>query len=144
MAGCRCQDSDAEAGGLACARLGCGGCWQDWLAKSREEVEAFGEEEVLSWAEAVLRAKGYKGSRGDSNTAIGRTLSVFKSNFVIGAALLELTLDKMIAAPYNIPGGPAELLAKKIQLLLKEPQERLENRLLLFVLKRAVGRCVWF
>ncbi|CAJ1337293.1 unnamed protein product, partial [Effrenium voratum] len=94
----------------------------DWLAKSREEVEAFGEEEVLSWAEAVLRAKGYKGSRGDSNTAISRTVSVFKGNFVIGAALLELTLEKMIAAPYNIPGGPAELLAKKIQLLLKEPQ----------------------
>ncbi|CAJ1455096.1 unnamed protein product [Effrenium voratum] len=88
---------------------------EDWLAKSREEVEAFGEEEVLSWAEAVLN----EGKVRDE--LIQRTVTTLQQQGVTGKSLLELTLEKLMAAPYNIPGGPAELLTKKIQ-LLKAPQ----------------------
>ncbi|CAJ1359813.1 unnamed protein product [Effrenium voratum] len=92
---------------------------EDWLAKSREEVEAFGEEEVLSWAEAVLRAGGLKGTVENARRGVGRVLSILSENEVTGQSLLRLTLDEQIAA--GIPLGPAKLLAEKIQ-LLKEPQ----------------------
>ena len=106
-----CQDSGAEAGGSHAPGLLVGECWQDWLAKSCEEVEGFKKAQVPSWAEAVLIDGGLEAD----------------DEFVTGKSLLELTLEKLMAAPYNIPGGPAELLTKKIQ-LLKEPQARLENR----------------
>ena len=91
-------------------------------------MEAFGEEEVLSWAEAVLRAGGLKGTVENARRGVGRVLSILSENEVTGQSLLRLTLDEQIAA--GIPLGPAKLLAEKIQ-LLKEPQARLENRLLL-------------
>ena len=117
-----CQDSGAEAGGSHVPGSVVGGRWQDWLAKSREEVEAFGEEEVLSWAEAVLN----EGKVRDE--LIQRTVTTLQQQGVTGKSLRELTLDEQIAA--GIPLGPAKLLTKKIQ-LLQEPQARLENRLLL-------------
>ncbi|CAJ1443635.1 unnamed protein product, partial [Effrenium voratum] len=86
---------------------------QDWLAKSREEVEAFGEEEVLSWAEAVLN----EGKVRDE--LIQQTVTTLQQQGVTGKSLRELTLDEQIAA--GIPLGPAKLLTKKIQ-LLQEPQ----------------------
>ncbi|CAJ1460901.1 unnamed protein product [Effrenium voratum] len=52
------QDSGAEAGGSHAPGLVVGECWQDWLAKSREEVEGFKKAQVSSWAEAVLLAAG--------------------------------------------------------------------------------------
>ncbi|CAJ1446352.1 unnamed protein product [Effrenium voratum] len=94
---------------------------KEWLAKGREEVEAFGEEEVLTWAKAVLAAGGLKGSAKDTKKGIGRVLSILRENEVAGKALLKLTLEELIAAPYTIPGGPAKLLAEKIR-LLNEPQ----------------------
>ncbi|CAJ1400191.1 unnamed protein product [Effrenium voratum] len=89
---------------------------EDWLAKSREEVEAFGEEEVLSWAEAVLN----EGKVRDE--LIQRTVTTLQQQGVTGKSLRELTLDEQIAA--GIPLGPAKLLTKKIQ-LLQEPQVEL-------------------
>ena len=117
-----CQDSGAEAGGSHAPGLVVGECWQDWLAKSREEVEVFGEEEVLSWAEAVLN----EGKVRDE--LIQRTVTTLQQSGVTGKSLLELTLEQMMQD--GIPRGPAVLLTKKIQ-LLQEPQARLENRLLL-------------
>ena len=87
-------------------------------------MEGFSKAQVSSWVEAVLLDAGFE---ADDVTEVTPILLKQK---VIGAALLELTLEKMIAAPYGVPGGPAELLAKKIR-LLQEPQARLENRLLL-------------
>ncbi|CAJ1368032.1 unnamed protein product [Effrenium voratum] len=95
---------------------------EDWLAKSRQEVEAFGEEEVLSWAEAVLN----EGKVRDE--LIQQTVTTLQQQGVTGKSLLKLTLEKLMAAPYNIPGGPAELLAEKIQ-LLKEPEAALMSGL---------------
>ncbi|CAJ1342119.1 unnamed protein product [Effrenium voratum] len=89
---------------------------EDWLAKSREEVEAFGEEEVLSWAEAVLN----EGKVRDE--LIQQTVTTLQQQGVTGKSLRELTLDEQIAA--GIPLGPAKLLTKKIQ-LLQEPQVEL-------------------
>ncbi|CAJ1457132.1 unnamed protein product, partial [Effrenium voratum] len=86
---------------------------EDWLAKSREEVEAFGEEEVLSWAEAVLN----EGKVRDE--LIQRTVTTLQQQGVTGKSLLELTLEQMMQD--GIPRGPAVLLTKKIQ-LLQEPQ----------------------
>ncbi|CAJ1357168.1 unnamed protein product, partial [Effrenium voratum] len=110
-----CQDSGAEAGGSHAPGLVVGECWQDWLAKSREEVEAFGEEEVLSWAEAVLN----EGKVRDE--LIQRTVTALQQQGVTGKSLLKLTLEKLMAAPYSVPGGPAELLAEKIR-LLQQPE----------------------
>ncbi|CAJ1400187.1 unnamed protein product [Effrenium voratum] len=97
---------------------------EDWLAKSCEEVASFGEEEVLTWAKAVLAAGGLKGPAENTMKGIGRVLKILSENEVTGKALLRLTVEKMMAAPYNIPGGPAEILAERIQ-LLKEPQVEL-------------------
>ncbi|CAJ1377016.1 unnamed protein product [Effrenium voratum] len=90
---------------------------EDWLAKSREEVEGFSKAQVSSWAEAVLIDGGLEAD----DEFIQRTVTALRQQGVTGKSLLELTLEKLMAAPYNIPGGPAELLTKKIQ-LLKEPQ----------------------
>ncbi|CAJ1383059.1 unnamed protein product [Effrenium voratum] len=89
---------------------------EDWLAKSREEVEAFGEEEVLSWAEAVLN----EGKVRDE--LIQQTVTTLQQQGVTGKSLLKLTLEKLMAD--GVPRGPAELLAEKIQ-LLNEPQVEL-------------------
>ncbi|CAJ1398818.1 unnamed protein product, partial [Effrenium voratum] len=86
---------------------------EDWLAKSREEVEAFGEEEVLSWSEAVLN----EGKVRDE--LIQRTVTTLQQQGVTGKSLLELTLEQMMQD--GILRGPAVLLTKKIQ-LLQEPQ----------------------
>ncbi|CAJ1426710.1 unnamed protein product, partial [Effrenium voratum] len=91
---------------------------EDWLAKSREEVEAFGEEEVLSWAEAVLN----EGKVRDE--LIQQTVTTLQQQGVTGKSLLKLTLEKLMAAPYSVPGGPAELLAEKIR-LLQQPEVEL-------------------
>ncbi|CAJ1363449.1 unnamed protein product, partial [Effrenium voratum] len=89
---------------------------EDWLAKSREEVEAFGEEEVLSWSEAVLN----EGKVRDE--LIQRTVTTLQQQGVTGKSLLELTLEQMMQD--GILRGPAVLLTKKIQ-LLQEPQVEL-------------------
>ena len=113
-------------GGSRAPGLVVGGRWQDWLAKSREEVEGFKKAQVPSWAEAVLIDGGLEAD----DEFIQRTVTALQQQGVTGKSLLELTLEELMAAPYNIPGGPAKLLAEKIR-LLQEPQARLENRLLL-------------
>ncbi|CAJ1453184.1 unnamed protein product [Effrenium voratum] len=90
---------------------------EDWLAKSREEVEGFKKAQVPSWAEAVLIDGGLEAD----DEFIQRTVTALQQQGVTGKSLLELTLEELMAAPYNIPGGPAKLLAEKIR-LLQEPQ----------------------
>ena len=107
-----CQDSDAEAG--------VGGFGQDWLAKSRKEVEGFSKAQVSNWVEAVLLDAGFE---ADDITEVTRILLKQK---VIGAALLQLTLEELMQD--GVPRGPAKLLDEKIRLL---QEARLENRLLL-------------
>ena len=124
VAACRCQDGDPEAGGSHTPGSVVGGCWQDWLAKSREEVEGFKKAQVSSWAEAVLIDGGLEAD----DEFIQRTVTALQQQGVTGKSLLELTLEQMMQD--GIPRGPAVLLTKKIR-LLQEPEARLENRLLL-------------
>ncbi|CAJ1390379.1 unnamed protein product, partial [Effrenium voratum] len=90
-------------------------CWQDWLAKSREEVEGFKKAQVSSWAEAVLIDGGLEAD----DELIQQTVTALQQQGVTGKSLLELTLEQMMQD--GIPRGPAVLLTKKIQ-LLQEPQ----------------------
>ena len=125
LAGCnRARTVVRRPGGSHAPGSVVGGSWQDWLAKSREEVEGFSKAQVSNWVEAVLLDAGFE---ADDITEVTPILLKQK---VIGAALLKLTLEKLMAAPYSVPGGPAELLAEKIR-LLQQPEARLENRLLL-------------
>ncbi|CAJ1360545.1 unnamed protein product, partial [Effrenium voratum] len=112
-----CQDSGAEAGGSHAPGLVVGECWQDWLAKSREEVEGFKKAQVSSWAEAVLIDGGLEAD----DELIQQTVTTLQQQGVTGKSLLKLTLEELMAAPCNIPGGPAKLLAEKIR-LLQEPE----------------------
>ncbi|CAJ1401064.1 unnamed protein product [Effrenium voratum] len=89
----------------------------DWLAKSREEVEGFKKAQVPSWAEAVLIDGGLEAD----DEFIQRTVTALQQQGVTGKSLLKLTLEKLMAAPYSVPGGPAELLAEKIR-LLQQPE----------------------
>ncbi|CAJ1392801.1 unnamed protein product [Effrenium voratum] len=82
---------------------------EEWLAKSREEVEGFSKAQVSSWVAAVLLDAGLE---ADDITEVTTILLKQK---VVGAALLKLTLEKLI------PHGPAMLLTRKIR-LLQEPQ----------------------
>ena len=116
--------SDAEAGGSHVHGSGCGGCWQGWLAKSRKEVEGFSGDQVSRWTEAVLN----EGKVRDE--LIQQTVTTLQQQGVTGKSLLKVTLEKLMAAPYSVSGGPAGLLAEKIR-LLKELEARLDNRLLL-------------
>ncbi|CAJ1458019.1 unnamed protein product [Effrenium voratum] len=90
---------------------------EDWLAKSREEVEGFKKAQVSSWAEAVLIDGGLEAD----DEFIQRTATTLQQQGVTGKSLLKLTLEKLMAAPYSVPGGPAELLAEKIR-LLQQPE----------------------
>ena len=90
LAGRRCQDSDAEAGGSRAPGLVVGGCWQDWLAKSREEVEGFGKDQVSRLTEAVLS----EGKVRDE--LIQQTVTTLQQQGVTGKSLLKLTLEKLI------------------------------------------------
>ncbi|CAJ1388648.1 unnamed protein product, partial [Effrenium voratum] len=107
-------DSDAEAGGSRAPGLVVGGCWQDWLAKSREEVEGFGKDQVSRLTEAVLS----EGKVRDE--LIQQTVTTLQQQGVTGKSLLKLTLEKLMQV--HILWGPAELLAEKIR-LLQEPQD---------------------
>ena len=117
-----CQDSDAEAGGLHAPGSVVGGCWQEWLAKGRAEVEGFKKAQVSSWAEAVLIDGGLEAD----DELIQQTVTTLQQQGVTGKALLRLTLEKLMAD--GVARGPAELLDEKIRLL---QEARLENRLLL-------------
>ena len=120
----RARTATRRPGGSRAPGSVVGGRWQDWLAKSREEVEGFKKAQVSSWAEAVLIDGGLEAD----DELIQQTVTALQQQGVTGKSLRELTLDEQIAA--GIPLGPAKLLTKKIQ-LLQEPQARLENRLLL-------------
>ena len=85
-------------------------------------MEGFSKAQVSNWVEAVLLDAGFE---ADDITDVTPILLKQK---VIGAALLQLTLEELMQD--GVPRGPAKLLAKKIR-LLQEPQARLENRLLL-------------
>ena len=123
LAGCnRARTVVRRPGGSRAPGSVVGGRWQDWLAKSREEVEGFSIAQVSDWVRAVLLAAGFE---ADDITEVTPILLKQK---VIGAALLKLTLEELMQD--GVPRGPAKLLAEKIQ-LLQEPQARLENRLLL-------------
>ncbi|CAJ1414492.1 unnamed protein product [Effrenium voratum] len=111
------QDSGAEAGGSHAPGSVVGGCWQDWLAKSREEVEGFSKAQVSLLVAAVLIDGGL-----EDDEFIQQTVATLQQQGVTGKALLRLTLEKLMAA--GVPRGPAQLLAEKIQ-LLKEPQVEL-------------------
>ncbi|CAJ1390534.1 unnamed protein product [Effrenium voratum] len=90
---------------------------EDWLAKSCEEVEGFKKAQVPSWAEAVLIDGGLEAD----DEFIQRTVTALQQQGVTGKSLLELTLEKLMAAPYNIPGGPASS-GEKSPAVLQEPQ----------------------
>ncbi|CAJ1342786.1 unnamed protein product, partial [Effrenium voratum] len=83
-----CQDSGAEALGSHAPGLVVGECWQDWLAKSREEVEGFKKAQVSSWAEAVLIDGGLEAD----DELIQQTVTALQQQGVTGKSLLKLTL----------------------------------------------------
>ncbi|CAJ1417215.1 unnamed protein product [Effrenium voratum] len=89
---------------------------EDWLAKSREEVEGFKKAQVSSWAEAVLIDGGLEAD----DELIQQTVTALQQQGVTGKSLLELTLEQMMQD--GIPRGPAVLLTKKIR-LLQEPED---------------------
>ncbi|CAJ1383155.1 unnamed protein product [Effrenium voratum] len=82
---------------------------QDWLAKSRKEVEAFGKDKVSKWAEAVLK----EGKVRDE--LIQQTVTTLQQQGVTGRSLLELTPEELMTCSVRL--GPAKLLAEKIRLL---------------------------
>ncbi|RIB19230.1 hypothetical protein C2G38_2036206 [Gigaspora rosea] len=46
-----------------------------------------------------------------------------KDNWVPGPAFLELTLEELLASPYELPGGPANVIAKLIKTIKGEEQD---------------------
>ncbi len=49
-------------------------------------------------------------------------LGILRKQKVDGQAFLELTEEKLLASPYNFPGGPAIKLAKEIKALKEKPK----------------------
>ena len=87
--------SDAEAGGLARSRLG---CWWALAGLARQEPRGGGG--LLSnWVEAVLLDAGFE---ADDITEVTPILLKQK---VIGAALLQLTLEELMqdGVPRGLP-----------------------------------------
>src|SRR4051794_35390584 len=49
-------------------------------------------------------------------------LGILRKQKVDGQAFLELTEEKLLASPYNFPGGPAIKLAKEIKAIKEKPK----------------------
>ncbi|CAG8698767.1 1086_t:CDS:2, partial [Ambispora gerdemannii] len=49
-------------------------------------------------------------------------IDIIKKNRVSGPAFLELTLEKLLASPYKLPGGPAEVIANLVNKIKGEEQ----------------------
>ncbi|CAJ1383157.1 unnamed protein product [Effrenium voratum] len=73
---------------------------EDWLAKSRKEVEAFGKDKVSKWAEAVLK----EGKVRDE--LIQQTVTTLQQQGVTGRSLLELTPEELMTCSVRL--GPAK------------------------------------
>nr|ABI14205.1 SAM-like protein [Pfiesteria piscicida]ABI14206.1 SAM [Pfiesteria piscicida] len=94
---------------------------QAMLTKGLADVGDFTAAEVQEWTEAVLIAGGQEGSIADEDSDVGQVLAVLKKHKVSGAALMELTAEKLMQV--NIGLGPAEVLAKCIAELKKPEPE---------------------
>ncbi|CAG8830671.1 4729_t:CDS:1, partial [Cetraspora pellucida] len=49
-------------------------------------------------------------------------IQILRDNHVSGPAFLELTLEELLASPYELPGGPAKVIAKLINTIKGEGQ----------------------
>ena len=49
-------------------------------------------------------------------------IAKIKKNKVKDSAFLKLTLEKLLASPYELPGGPAKVIAKLIKTIKGEGQ----------------------
>ena len=57
-----------------------------------------------------------------SNNLQNSHLEFLRKQDVNGSAFLRLNVDKLIANPYNLPGGPAENIAELIEKIKGEGQ----------------------
>ncbi|CAG8855568.1 31475_t:CDS:1, partial [Gigaspora margarita] len=76
-------------------------------------------EEVNEWVpddvNTFLRSKVKKFLRDQDFKKI-------EDNWVSGPAFLKLTLEKLLASPYELPGGPAEVIAELVNKIKGEGQ----------------------
>jgi hypothetical protein len=78
--------------------------------------------EVQQWVAAALTAGGLEGSVDDESRGIGKVLKILRDNEVTGAALVNLTLEELLAAPLSLAFGPAKVLAMRIAAAAPPPQ----------------------
>ena len=104
----------------------------EWLQKTAAEIKQFGVDEALcdvsclklrvcehgwqvsSWVRAALEEENYA---AEAQEIIG----ILESQNVKGSALLDLTYQWLVDKPYNIAGGPAGKLAKRIAAVSAPP-----------------------
>jgi hypothetical protein len=80
-------------------------------------VRKLDDDGVQKWVEVALVAERLRGSIEDETRGIGKVLRIFRDNEVNGAALVNLTVEKMMHV--GIVMGPAEVLYNRI-VALKE------------------------
>ncbi len=91
-------------------------------ATTYKDVAEFSVTEVQQWVAAALLAGGLEGSIEDVSTDVSEVVAVLKKQKVIGAALVKLTLEELLAAPLSLAFGPAKVLATRITAAALPPQ----------------------
>ena len=104
----------------------------EWLQQTAEEIRQFGVDEALcdvsclklrvcehgwqvsSWVRAALEEENYAEEAQEIS-------GILESQKVKGSALLDLTYQWLVDKPYNIAGGPAGKLAKRIAAVSAPP-----------------------
>lgn len=81
-----------------------------WLSMDLDAVKCLTKTTVLFWVEAALREDDYEED-------IVEVTNRFKEQKVNGHSLVELTAEKLAKHPYELPGGPAEVLGARIRKL---------------------------
>ena len=103
------------------------------------DVEKLSDEEVLKWTAASLREDDVRAE------TILKAVQAMRDQEVDGAALVsEVSYNRLVSHPYNLPGGPAAKLASRIQSLQakKAGKGSIERKLAAFS-KKVLSTIFW-
>ena len=99
-----------------------------------EQAKKFSEEEVLQWTAATLTEDGVKAE------TIQKAVQAMRDQEVDGEALSDVTYERLVSHPYNLPGGPAGKLARRIQSLAAKKAARRSRKLVSFFRKESMPK----
>ena len=93
----------------------------EWLQKTAAEIKQFGVDESASMDGRSVLGSGRPWKRRTTPRKPQEITGILECQKVKGSALLDLTYQWLVDKPYNIAGGPAGKLAKRIAAVSAPP-----------------------